>query len=138
MVSLRLSNQQTTMPPPPEQLFHYTTADFARECQQDMDAGESIMAEIWMGTYGPGFYALDLDPNADRAQLLYECFGDARDHPMDGVLILDPAAAPTPFRHEELHRWRMPGDEGSPEPIDGMITAIGTWDGKAWQIADYE
>lgn len=77
-----------------DRLFHFTTRDFAVECAADMDAGRPVIVEVWDGLYGPGFYALDIGfDDAMRDQLRWECFGDARpEHPMDGVLVLDPTS----------------------------------------------
>jgi len=68
-------------------------------------------AQVTLPHSGPGFYALDLGPDdASRDDLRWECFGDARpEHPMDGVLVLDPALAEPPFELQEGHIWLMPG-----------------------------
>lgn len=74
--------------------------------------------EIQLGTYGPGFYALDLAPDeASRDQLRFECFSDARpEHPMDGVLLLEssggPISGPRPSTSQGLiaeQGWRQLG-----------------------------
>ena len=95
-----------------------------------------MSAEIWDGAYGPGFYALDLGPDdASRDDLRWECFGDARpEHPMDGVLVLDPDLAAPSFEFQGRHIWLMPGRAGSPASIGHMVLAVGTWRGGAWQV----
>lgn len=124
----------------PDRLFHYTTRDFAHECGADMDAGRSVMVEVWDGLYGPGFYALDLGvDDATRDQLRWECFGDARpEHSMDGVLAIDPSLADPLFKPMDGHVWLMEASRGSRTPIEGMLVAVGTWEGGEWQVDDYE
>lgn len=70
-----------------------------------MDAGRPVIVEVWDGLYGPGFYALDIGyEDATRDQLRWECFGDARpEHPMDGVLVVDPSLADMPFESMDGH-----------------------------------
>jgi hypothetical protein len=61
-----------------------------------------------MAFYGPGVYTLDLgyDDEASRQQLRWECFGESRaEHPMDGVLVIDPGLAETPFAYVEGRIW---------------------------------
>jgi hypothetical protein len=105
-----------------------------------MDAGRPVIVEIWDGLYGPGFYALDLGYDAaSRDELRWECFGDWRaEHPMDGVLVLDPQFAEPSFEHIDRHTWLMVGSEGSRSFIEGMIAAIGIWDGLVWNVEEYE
>ena len=124
----------------PDRLFHYTTRDFAIECAADMDAGRPVIVEVWDGLYGPGFYALDVGiDDATRDQLRWECFGDARpEHPMDGVLMIDPSLAYAPFEPMDGHIWLMEASWGSRVLIEGMIVAVGVWDGGEWQVDDYE
>ena len=119
-------------------LYHYTTCDFATEALLDFDE-PGVYAEISDGLYGPGFYALDLGPTAaDRDRLRWECFDDARsEHPMDGVLVIDPALAETPFEPQEGHIWLMPVERGARAPYIGhMVIAIGVWSAGRWRITD--
>ncbi len=124
----------------PDRLFHYTTRDFAVECVADLDAGRPVIVEVWDGLYGPGFYALDIGfDDATRDQLRWECFGDARpEHPMDGVLVIDPGLADTPFEPMDGHIWLMEVSWGSRAPIEGMIVAVGVWEDGEWQVDEYE
>jgi hypothetical protein len=124
----------------PDRLFHYTTRDFAVECAADLDAGRPVIVEVWDGLYGPGFYALDVGcDDATRDQLRWECFGDARpQHPMDGVLVIDPSLADSPFESMDGHIWLMKASWGSRAPIEGMIVAVGVWAGGEWQVYEYE
>lgn len=124
----------------PDRLFHYTTRDFALECAADMDAGRPVIVEVWDGLYGPGFYALDIGyEDATRDQLRWECFGDARpEHPMDGVLVVDPSLADMPFESMDGHIWLMEASWGSRAPIEGMIVAVCMWEGGEWQVDEYE
>jgi hypothetical protein len=140
-----LEDDDPTAPAPPEALYHYTTADFAQQVVDDLDAVGDVQAEIWEGSYGAGFYALDIDPDdASQDELRDECFQGARpDHPMDGVLVLDAALAEPPFGYEDdpgrhSHVWRSPGSPGSPQPIGQMIVEVRVYDGRAWNtIAEY-
>jgi hypothetical protein len=124
----------------PDRLFHYTTRDFAVECAADLDAGRPVIVEVWDGLYGPGFYALDVGfDDATRDQLRWECFGDARsEHPMDGVLVIDPSLADVPFEPMDGHISLMEASWGSRTPIEGMIVAVGVWEDGEWQIDEYE
>jgi len=124
----------------PDRLFHYTMRDFALECAADMEMGRPVIVEVWDGLYGPGFYALDIGfEDATRDQLRWECFGDWRvEHPMDGVLVLNPQFAEPPFEHIDRHIWLMEGSWGSRAPIEGVIVAIGVWEDGEWQVDDYE
>lgn len=119
---------------PPDELFHYTTYDFAEEVLADVDGA---YAEVSRGTYGMGFYALDLGPDqATRDQLRYECFGDSRpEHTMDGVLVLDAYLAVPPFEQVGGHIWLQAQDPGR-EPIGYMVPSIGLWDGTGWVMYD--
>ena len=121
------------------ELFHYTTREFAEEVIVDLE-GPGVAAEIWDGIYGPGFYALDLGPDdASREDLRWECFGDARsEHPMDGVLVLDPDMAVPSFEHQGAHVWLMPGSAGWPESIGHLIVAVGVWRRMApeWELVE--
>lgn len=121
--------------PTPSELVHYTTRDFAEEVIREIDA-VGVAAEVWDGAYGPGFYALDLSPDAgSRDELRWECFGDARsDHPMDGALVLEASLAVPPFAHQERHIWLMPGSAGTPISIGHMVTEVGIWDGASWEM----
>lgn len=123
-----------------DRLFHYTTADFARECEADLDAGRPVFVEVWDGLYGSGFYALDIGfDDASRDELRWECFGDARpDHPMDGVLAIDPGLADSPFQLMDGHIWLMDASPGSPTSIDGMIVAVGVWEDGEWRVDELE
>lgn len=93
----------------PADLFHYATRDFAEEI---LDDPGSAYAEINHGLYGPGFYALDLSPDAAAGgdlDLRWECFDDSRpDHPMDGLLVLEADLAVPPFEHAGAHIWLQP------------------------------
>ncbi len=102
--------------------------------------GRPVMVEVWDGLYGPGFYALDIGfEDATRDQLRWECFGDARsEHPMDGVLVLDPNLADVPFKQVDGHTWLMDASWGSRAPIEGMIVAVGAWEGGEWRVDEYE
>jgi hypothetical protein len=121
------------------ELFHYTTRDFAEEALRDIEE-PGVAAEIWDGTYGPGFYALDLAPgDASRDELRFECFGDARqDHPMDGVLVLEADFSEPPFEFQAGHIWLMPGDVGNPASIGHMIVGVGLFDEdeEAWSFSE--
>jgi hypothetical protein len=123
-----------------DRLFHYTTRDFALECAADMEAGRPVLVEVWDGLYGPGLYALDVGfEAAAREQLRWECFGDARpEHPMDGVLVLDPSLADVPFKLVDGHIWLMDASWGSRTAIEGMIVAVGAWDEGEWRIDVYD
>jgi hypothetical protein len=124
----------------PDRLFHFTTRDFALECAADVDTGRPVIVEVWDGLYGPGFYALDIGyEDATRDQLRWECFGDARpEHPMDGVLVVDPSLADVPFEPMDGHIWLMEASWGSRSPIEGMIVAVGVWEGGEWRVDEYE
>jgi hypothetical protein len=124
----------------PDSLYHYTTRDFAVECVADLDAGRPVIVELWEGLYGPGFYALDVGfDDATRDQLRWECFGDARpEHPMDGVLVIDPSLADTPFEPMDGRIWLMEALWGSRTPIEGMIVAVGVWADGEWEVDEYE
>jgi len=124
----------------PDRLFHYTTREFALECAADMEMGRPVLVEIWDGLYGPGFYALDIGfEDAARDRLRWECFGDARpDHPMDGVLVLDPNLADVPFNPVDGHIWLMGASWGSRAPVEGMIVAVGSWESGEWRVDEYE
>jgi hypothetical protein len=106
----------------------------------DMNAGRSVIVEISDGLYGPGFYALDIGfEGATRDELRWECFGDARpDHPMDGVLVLDPSLADSPFEPVGGHIWLMDVSWGSRAPIEGMIVGGGVFEAGRWQGEEYE
>jgi hypothetical protein len=122
----------------PDRLFHYTTSEFALECAADMDAGRPLFVEVWDGLFGPGFYALDIGFGVmSREDLRWECFGDARqEHPMDGVLVLDPVLADVPFERVERHIWMMEASWASRAPIEGMVVAVAVWQGDAWRIVE--
>ena len=124
----------------PDRLFHFTTRDFALECAADVDTGRPVIVEVWDGLYGPGFYALDIGyEDATRDQLRWECFGDARpEHPMDGVLVVNPSLADVPFEPMDGHIWLMEASWGSRSPIEGMIVAVGVWEGGEWRVDEYE
>ncbi|HST56246.1 MAG TPA: hypothetical protein VLJ42_10205 [Solirubrobacteraceae bacterium] len=99
-----------------------------------------MLVEVWDGLYGPGFYALDIGPkDATRDQLRWECFGDSRpDHPMDGVLVLNPVFADVQFARVEERIWLMNASWGSRTSIEGMIVAIGEWTSSGWEVEEYE
>jgi hypothetical protein len=99
-----------------------------------------VIVEVWEGLYGPGFYVLDIGfDDATRDQLRWECFGDARpEHPMDGVLVIDPGLADAPFEPMDGHIWLMEVSWGSRAPIEGMIVAVGVWEDGEWQVDEYE
>jgi hypothetical protein len=123
----------------PEFLYHYTTRDYAQESRIDIEE-PGVAAEISDGTHGPGFYALDIAPReTTREELRWECFRDGRlDHPMDGVLVLDPGEAEPPFEHQEAHIWLMAAPAGASISIGAMIVAIGVWNDSSdeWDIVD--
>ncbi len=123
----------------PDTLYHYTTKAFAEEVVNDLAKIGDVKAEVWEGTYGSGFYATDLCyRDATREQLRDACFNGWRpNHPMDGVLILDPGLAETPFQHEDERIWRSPGDAGFPDPIGQMILGVAVFENGGWyEIAD--
>jgi hypothetical protein len=116
----------------PERLYHYTYRDFAEECLRDIDE-PGVAAEISDGTYGPGFYALDLGPeDATREELRFQCFGDARpDHPMDGVLVLEAELSVPPFESQYEHIWLLPAEPGSSISIGHMLIEVAIWEESA-------
>lgn len=113
----------------PEFLYHYTNRDYAEESLHEIDE-PGVAAEISDGTFGPGFYALDIAPGEiSREELRWECFRDGRpDHPMDGVLVLEADLAEPPFEHQEAHIWLMDADARSAVPIGHMIVEVGVFD----------
>jgi hypothetical protein len=105
-----------------------------------MDAVRSVIIEPSDGLYGEGVYALDLGyAAATRQQLRWECFGESRpDHPMDGVLVIDPGLTEALFAYVEGRIWLMISPL-MPVEIDGAIVAIATWSQAAgWSTIDYE
>lgn len=100
-----------------------------------------VYAEVSNGLYGPGFYALELGPHDDdRDRLRWECFEDARsEHPMDGVLVLDPGLSVPRFIHQYRRIWLLPIDPGSEHPpsIGHMISAVGIYEeDRGWELVD--
>jgi hypothetical protein len=128
-----------TNPQQPTTLYHYTTRERAEEVLRDLEE-PGVYAEISNGLYGPGFYALDLAPEAaDRERLRWECFEDSRPaHPMDGLLVLDLGLSDSPFDHQDRHIWLLAVDPGSERPpsIGHMVLAVGIWEGGGWQLTD--
>jgi len=105
-----------------------------------MDAVRPVMIEPSDGLYGEGVYALDLSyETASRQQLRWECFGESRpEHPMDGVLVIDPGLAEALFAYVEGHIWLM-NSPLIPVAIDGAIVAIATCSqAVGWSTIDYE
>jgi hypothetical protein len=100
-----------------------------------------VYAEASDGVYGPGFYALDQGPHEqDLDQLRWECFEHARStHPMDGVLIFDPALSEPRFAYQERQTWLFPVDPGCDRlpSIGHMLSAVGVLreDG-GWEIIE--
>jgi hypothetical protein len=124
----------------PDRLYHYTTREFAGECADEMDAVRPVMIEPSSGLYGDGVYALDLGyATATRQQLRWECFGESRpQHPMDGVLVIDPGLAEAPFAYVEGRIWLIESPL-MPVAMDGAIVAIATWSqATGWTTVDYE
>ena|ERR1700709_888863 len=127
---------------PPSKLYHYTTRDRAEEVLREID-DPGIYAEVSDGLYGPGFYALDLGPNAvDRDVLRWECFEDSRlGHPMDGVLAIEAGLSVPRFVHQDRRIWLLPiapGAEGPPS-IGHMISAVGTYEvDRGWRWTGLE
>jgi hypothetical protein len=124
----------------PDLLYHYTTRERAEEVLLEFEE-PGVYAEASDGVYGPGFYALDLGPQGeDLDQLRWECFEHARSrHPMDGVLVLDPALADPRFAHQDRHIWLFPIDPSSegPPSIGHMLVAAGVrHDDGRWEIID--
>jgi hypothetical protein len=116
-------------------LFHYTTKEFAEEVLRDIDQ-PGVYAEVSDGTYGPGFYALNLGPDeASRDALRLECFRGARpDHSMDGVLVLESGLAVPPFEFQEDHIWLVPSDGVGRASIGHMVVAVGVWKQGRWLL----
>jgi hypothetical protein len=130
------------IPERPAALYHYTTRERVEEVQTDLE-DPGVYAEASDGVYGPGFYALDLDPrDHDLERLRWECFEHARStHPMDGVLVLDPGLAESRFVYQERHIWLYPVDPGCDRPpsIGHMLSAVGVLrDDGRWEIIDLE
>lgn len=125
--------------PYPDRLFHYTMADFARDVTTDMDAGLEIEITIWeSGLYGEGFYLLDLAPDgADAEVLRYECFADGRDHPMDGVVVLDPGMLGDEVEFVERHIWMVPAPIPTAIPVSSAIVAVGIREGDEWKYEEF-
>jgi hypothetical protein len=124
---------------PPSLLYHYTTRGRAEEVLVDLEEPDAY-AEVSNGLYGPGFYALEREPDRDRDRLRWECFEDSRGaHPMDGVLVLEPALWMPPFVLQAGLIWLLPIDPGSegPPSIGHMIAAVGVYaEGRGWEIVD--
>jgi hypothetical protein len=123
--------------PPPSLLYHYTTRERAEEVLVDLEE-PGVYAEASNGLYGPGFYALERGPDDDRDRLRWECFEDSRTaHPMDGVLVLDPALSEPRFVFQARLIWLLPVDPGSegPPSIGHLISAVGIYEeDRGWEI----
>ncbi len=104
-----------------------------------MDVGRPVMLEASDGIYGSGVYALDLGyDNASRDRLRWECFGDSRpEHPMDGVLVIEPGLCEEPFEYVEGHIWLMEVPPRRPVAIDSAIVTTATWSQRGgWRTID--
>jgi len=128
------------IPGQPNALYHYTTRERVEEVLADLEE-PGVYAEASDGVYGPGFYALDLGPqDEDLEQLRWECFEYARStHPMDGVLVFDPALAEPRFARQYRHIWLASVEPGCDRPpsIGHMLTAVGVRQvNGAWDIID--
>ena len=129
----------------PDLLFHMTTAAFAAEvCDALSGPPWDVAIDLSDGQCGRGLYALSEPPDGeDPDELRFWCFGDARpEHPMDGVLVLDPSGFDPDWEPIESRwpQWMWPVDSMDPQWIGEFVVRTGTRQrgGRAWNYVDHD